>query len=278
MQTTTRWGIRYPEGTDSPDVPLWMGRLASDLDDVAKDDQGLLAARPTSTAVSAGKPGRYYYATDTAQLFRDMGTSWTEVALTEASAVQLGLTTSTGTRRGVSMIATEEARTNTAYGLLATPDRVQNVVLPADGLLFVAYQAMWKESVSGAGRAALCLNGTPVGRANAGVAAPVTEGGVSGVGPEAATGGVATDTYKPLASHPGGLCGIASTATAYTGDLTTGQLVGTRDTIAPTDQDKLGIATIFAAAGTYDVSVQFKASSGSVTAKDRKLWVWTMGF
>ena len=35
---------------------------------------------------------------------------------------------------------------------------------------------------------------------------------------------------------------------------------------------------VFAAAGTYDISVQFKASSGSVTVKNRKLWVWTMGF
>lgn len=32
------------------------------------------------------------------------------------------------------------------------------------------------------------------------------------------------------------------------------------------------------AAGTYDVSVQFKASSGSVTVKERKLWIVSMGF
>ena len=39
-----------------------------------------------------------------------------------------------------------------------------------------------------------------------------------------------------------------------------------------------GFTFAFAAAGTYTVSVQFKASSGSVTASNRKLWVWTIGF
>jgi hypothetical protein len=31
-------------------------------------------------------------------------------------------------------------------------------------------------------------------------------------------------------------------------------------------------------AGTYDFSVRFKSSSGSVTAKNRKLWVASIGF
>lgn len=42
--------------------------------------------------------------------------------------------------------------------------------------------------------------------------------------------------------------------------------------------NQFGFVVLFAAAGTYDVSVQFKSSSGTVTAKERKLWVWTMGF
>lgn len=76
MATTPRWGLHYPEGTDAPDVPLWMQELATDLDDVAKDDQGTLALRP-----SAGKRGSYYYATDTGRLFRDNGTSWDEISI-----------------------------------------------------------------------------------------------------------------------------------------------------------------------------------------------------
>lgn len=79
MATTPRWGLRYPLGSDAPDVPLWMNRLATDLDGVAMDDQGLLSARPTSSPGSPGKKGRYYHATDTGQLYRDTGTSWLPV-------------------------------------------------------------------------------------------------------------------------------------------------------------------------------------------------------
>lgn len=79
MATTSRWALRYPSGTDAPDIPLWMQRLANDLDGVAMDDQGLLDSRPTSTSASPGKRGRYYYATDTDQFFRDTGNGWVQV-------------------------------------------------------------------------------------------------------------------------------------------------------------------------------------------------------
>ena len=71
MPTTTRWGLRYPEltGTDAADVPLWMSRLASDLDTVAMDDQGPLDFRPDpGTGVGEARKGSYYIATDTGQL------------------------------------------------------------------------------------------------------------------------------------------------------------------------------------------------------------------
>jgi hypothetical protein len=58
-----------------------MDRLATDLADVAKDNQGTLAARPVSTVLNPGIPGQYYKATDTGQLFRDNGTGWDEIAL-----------------------------------------------------------------------------------------------------------------------------------------------------------------------------------------------------
>jgi Phage Tail Collar Domain len=72
MATTPRWGLRYPLGSDAPDVPLWMERLATDLDNVAMDlPQGLLASRP-----SASKAGQLYWATDAQILYRDTGTAW----------------------------------------------------------------------------------------------------------------------------------------------------------------------------------------------------------
>jgi hypothetical protein len=59
----------------------------------------------------------------------------------------------------------------------------------------------------------------------------------------------------------------------YTGDVTTGQIVGTVSAAGLG-----GPCYFFAAAGTYTISIQVKASSASVTIKNRKLWVWTIGF
>jgi hypothetical protein len=74
---------------------------------------------------------------------------------------------------------------------------------------------------------------------------------------------------------------VLATATPYTEDFTTGQVVGAGPQMsvsATSPQLVGGPCYIFAAAGTYTVSVQFKSSSGSVTAKNRKLWAWTLGF
>lgn len=187
-------------------------------------------------------------------------------------AAYVGVSQTGTVRRGKSVIATEEARTNVAYGKLTTPDQVSSVVLPTDGLICVAYHAMFKNSVTTAGRAAIFLGANQVKTADNGTAAPVVA--------EENGGNSAVDTYRPLYSGAGGGSGgtglsLASSATAYTGDVTTGQLLGEVGAAsAPTP----GPVYIFAAAGTYDVSIQFRSTSGSVTVKERKLWVWTMGF
>ncbi len=58
---------------------------------------------------------------------------------------------------------------------------------------------------------------------------------------------------------------------SYLGDVTTGQIVGARTYGAR-------FLTIFAAAGTYKVSVQFKVATGKVTVKERKLWAWVVAW
>lgn len=80
-QLTPRWANPYPQNGDVPSIPAHIQALAVALDDVAKDDQGVLASRPTSTAGTPGKRGRYYFATDTIQLFRDNGTGWDEIQI-----------------------------------------------------------------------------------------------------------------------------------------------------------------------------------------------------
>lgn len=172
-----------------------------------------------------------------------------------ADAARLGLTDSSIVRRGKSIIATTEVRANAAYGLMTTPDRVQNVVLPTDGLLYVAYSALWQESVSSSGKAAIFI-GTNQLRVPQNVGVPLVQ--------EATMGG-SVNSDAVLSTSTSGLASLQPVATPST-EVTTGQVLRT------------GSAQIWAAAGTYDISVQFLASSGSVTVKNRKLWVWTLGF
>lgn len=79
MPTTTRWGHRYPAGAEDANGPLAFQNLATDLDAVAMDDSGTLAARPVSSVGTPGKRGRYYWATDAGRLYRDNGQGWDEI-------------------------------------------------------------------------------------------------------------------------------------------------------------------------------------------------------
>jgi hypothetical protein len=179
----------------------------------------------------------------------------------------LGVSDGITARRGKSIIPATESRTNVAYGTLTTPDQV-SVTLPQDGLIAVAYQATWQESVSGAARAGIFVGANEV------VVAPSTAvtGAPSATSPEGnPTSASFPNTDLALSSYPGGLKSETENSTAYTGDVTTGQVVGLAG-------GNGGPCYIFAAAGTYAVSIQFKSSSGSVTVKNRKLWVWTLGF
>lgn len=174
----------------------------------------------------------------------------------------LALTVAGTTRRGKAIIPAAEGMTNSAYSYLATPDRVSSIVLPTDGLICVAYQALWRETVPNAGRAALFLGATQLVLSRAGGGVAVQETSNNG----------AANVYTPLTSAPGGLLSPPA-VTADASNVTTGQIVGNANT-SPFG----GFVSLFAAAGTYDVGVKFKASAGTVTIADRRLWVWTIAF
>jgi hypothetical protein len=106
-----------------------------------------------------------------------------------------------------------------------------------------------------------------------------------------------TANFLPLSSCAYGLVSGGG-PNAYSGDLTTGQVVGvTTGTSYNLNveyngavQHPFGSATglfppvggpcdIFAAAGTYTVSIQFKVVGGtSITVKNRQLWVQALSF
>lgn len=269
---TTKYVLPTLAGSDIGNtIDDWSVSFAAAVDSkLAPSDQGNLASRPVSTVGSPGKSGRTYYATDTGELFRDNGTGW-DTVLTSTQAARLGLNTDGVVRRGKSIIAAAEPRGNVAFGLLGTPDRVQNVVLPTDGLIRIAYQAMWKESVAGAASAAIFIGGNRLKARQLITNAFVGDS-------QGAQIGIA-NFYNPLFSFSGGLRSVNGGAVLsgdHPDDVTTGQIVGGQDSAGVSWS--AGQVTVFAAAGTYDVSVQFLASSGTVTAKNRKLWVETIGF
>lgn len=162
---------------------------------------------------------------------------------------------SLGTWYTPKVIATEESRTNTAFGTLTTPDELTNVVLPANGLICIGYIALIKSSVSAAGRVTFFLNSTQVQVA----------GSTTPVGAERETLGTGFTTFI---SAPRGLFSSGGSGAL----VTTGMALGASEGTNPG-----GFCYVFAAAGTYNISVQFKATSGSITAKERKLWVAVLG-
>jgi hypothetical protein len=197
-----------------------------------------------------------------------------ETNLATAILSRLGVSDNSTTRRGAVAISTAETTASGVYTTLTTPDQVTGVALPNNGLLFIAYQATWQESIAGSARAAIFLGSNQLKIANDDVAAPaVQETGLNAGG--------ATAVAKPLRTCDSGLISRPGTSVPYTGDVTTGQVIGG---LAPTDGVPTalggysGVCAVFAAAGSYNVSVQYKASTGSVTVSNRKLWVWSMGF
>jgi hypothetical protein len=226
------------------------------------EDQDIVNALTTIIAAING-------GLDTANIAAAAGL--TAAQLTTAIQAAAGLNGS-GTRRGKCIVDTAETRTNAAYGTLTTPDQVSNIVLPTDGLLFIAYRARWSETVLGAARAAIFLGSnqlkTPPLSNIAVDTAPIVQ--------EASVLGATVNKIRPLTTSPQGLTAQASGGNGhYTGDVTTGMSLG----FEQTGGDQVGgPCVVFAAAGTYNVSVQFKASSGDVTARDRRLLVWSMGF
>lgn len=170
--------------------------------------------------------------------------------------------TTYGSSRGKSIIAATESRTNTSYATLTTPDIVRNIVLPTDGLIKVAFQGTWQNSVSTAGRAAIFVGSNQLKLSTNGTPNPVAQ---------EANGGNVTNSDGSLVTAAWGL--MSSNQSSYSGDVTTGQVIGVNDTLPAA-----GPVYLFAAAGTYDISIQYKSTSGSITAKNRKLWVWTEPF
>ena len=268
--TTTRLALTQPVGADLvSQIRTSMTANASTLDNTVLVTEGTLAGRPNANTF---EKDHIYKATDATPptWYMSDGTNW--------HPMDIGLS------RGTTNIATLQSISSTSYTTLITADQVQNLVLPTDGLIAIWYQATWKETVANAARAAIFIGANQVKVAPSNTGPALTQA--------AATGASATtNTNFPLFSLPSGLA--STVGTAYTGDVTTGQVVGFVSTGTNFYSQEIGGSVVsssagvfglggpcwvFAAAGSYDVIVKFKASSGSVLASNRKLWVETLVF
>mgnify|MGYP000937165050 CR=1 FL=1 len=264
----------------NPSIPA-VGELNSTADPKIRTALNTLVATVNALEAANFSAG----AVDTTALLDDAVTA-EKLDPTTVGAI-LGIGQSGTVRRGKCIVATEEARTNASYGTLTTPDQVAGIVVPTDGLLAIQYDATWKSSAVAA-RAAIFLGSDQLKIADGSGYAPATQAGVSHAS--------AITWETPLITTPAGLAG--GYATAARSEVTTGQVLGIASAYSnpPAAQHEVGGSVlgigpssgggmiaggpvlVRVPAGTYTVSVQFKAASGTVTVKDRRLWVWTMGF
>lgn len=185
-----------------------------------------------------------------------------------ADAAKLGLTDSSTVRRGkvIHPLATGgvDQRFSTSYGVLGShPDIVNNLVLPTDGIIAIAYYANWEANWGVNAYAAIFLNSNQLKVANPGQAAPIVQEAIQS--PSLNTGVLTTFLGGLVTTQP---------SVNYSGEVTTGQILGVGNSLYTG-----GPCYVFAAAGTYSVSVQFKSADGSaVNVWDHKLRAWTIGF
>lgn len=174
-------------------------------------------------------------------------TVFSEIANTQLKDSKIKLYTPT-------VIKTEETRENTSFGYLTTEDKVSSVAMNASTIALVFYEAVWKSSVSAEGEARLVVNDTNTLALDSS-ANSITE----------ATEGT---SFRNLLTEP-------------TNGLKTGGVEGSELTnYFMTSGTGAGGGPVIYYAGTkvtYSFGVQFKATSGSVTAKRRKLVVVTIG-
>jgi hypothetical protein len=189
-------------------------------------------------------------------------------------------------------ISTSENTSSTTYTTLTTSDRVDNVHVGEDSILVVLYRAVWESSVAGAGRAAIFLNENQLQTATPVDTAPIaqetqTDTGAGGIAQVLGTRAQGMDNYiQPTA--------LAADPVDYTDDVATGQVAGgmglewfyrdsangdgTGTTLVQSRMGGGGPCYIFTSAGTYSISIRYRATSGSVTVRDRRLWTWTIDF
>lgn len=210
------------------------------------------------------------------------------VNLSNALAQSACVNESGQTVKGSSIISTSQTTTSTSFTTLSTPDQVTGITVGTGGLLAVQYQALWAMS-SGLSQAAIFIGSNQL-------KVQAYLGGTRGPALQAAGCSAPGNFNMPLFTFSGGLASVLDTGSAsYSADVTTGQAVGFATTAPATAAIESVLGTTYVnsqapvgggwclidnlPAGTYAVSVQFKANSGdTITALNRRLRVMALSF
>lgn len=167
------------------------------------------------------------------------------------------------------IINSEQHRKSTSFGTLSTADEITNVELPTNGLIVVIYRAEWRLEAGTPGgvngHAAIFLNEEQL-------RVPDTNNG-DAVTQEVTHGSANPGYFALLTTYWNGLNSNENTSDA-TGpsSVTTGMALGI---LGGTSISSGGPCYIWAAAGTYTVSVRYRSTNASYGcgADERKLWV-----
>lgn len=178
---------------------------------------------------------------------------------------KVGVSETSRIRRGASVITGTDTITSSSYAVMTTPDQVSSIFLPTDGLLVIAASMIWGAASSATPFAALFIGSNQLKIPITGAAPAVQE--VSSIN---------GTNFQALSTSPTGLITTNFGASIDKG-INTILAIAAKD--APQGTPKWGGFTIVeAASGTYDISVRFKAATGTVSAKQRSLYVYSIGF
>jgi hypothetical protein len=150
MPTTAHRALPYPQGSDAPNVPADIQALATALDGVAIDTQGVFTSRP-----AAGSYGKYYYATDTGALYRDNGTTWVQVVVGTDARLSDTRTPTDGTVTTVKIVDSNVTTAKIADGNVTTVKIADANVTAAK----IEAQQAWQNATMVAGGA---ITGGPI--------------------------------------------------------------------------------------------------------------------
>jgi hypothetical protein len=189
---------------------------------------------------------------------------------------------------GKKAIATSESITATSFTVATTKDIIGSIVVPEASFINVLFQArVIASAAGGAGQIAIFIVNNATNVATQLKVADMTTGVRAVVTEAAVTNGADDEGF--VVSSPIGLVGADPTGSGLGADVTTGQAVayvGQGTAASRVSMNNAAAATLSGQApggpcairlpaGTYDIVIGYKVSSGNMSVSARHLFAWS---